>query len=178
MPSKESSQKQASRNGQITNLINADGFRPVQACLLPLESTLFLSTTHSQDDIARFPIRALVGLSFEDDLVAFWTTLLNFQGEVCGMVQDFRPTTVWTYFLDEFPSSTTVAACYLSLGEHAREYLLFHNSDPGPVTRRTGVYIVVRGGTTSSTVIAEDLFLDYELGVTRIKRWPRKGSNR
>lgn len=85
---------------------------------------------------------------------------------------------MWTHFLDDLPSSTTVVARYLGLGEHAREYLLFREPDSGSITCRAGVDIVIRGSAASSTVITKDFLLDYELRVTQIKRRSGKRLNR
>lgn len=149
-------------------LINADSFRPVQARLLPPKPALFLPTTDPQDDIARFPIRALIGLTLKHNLVTFGTTFLYLQGELCGVVQDLGPLTVRTHVLDDLSPPSAIIAGYLGLSEHSREYLLFHEPDSSTVTCWTGMNVMIRCRAASSTVIAEDLFLDHELKVTEV----------
>ena len=177
MPAKYRGQKWEFRDGQITDLVDTNGFRPVKARLLPPKPTLVFSTTHPQDNITSFPIGALVGLSLEDDFVSFWATLLDIQSEVCGMVQDLRAAAVWAHFLDDLPSSAAVATCHLSLREHSREYLLLHESDSSPVTCLAAVDVVIRGGAASPTMIAENFLLDHKLGAIHVKFKPEERLN-
>lgn len=118
---------------ETTNLVDTDSFHPVQACFFPPKSTLVSSTAHPQDHITGFPIGALISLALKHNFVAFWTTLVDLQGKVGSVVQDFSPVTVRTHFLDDLPSPPAVAACCLGLSEHAWEYLLFHEPDPSTV---------------------------------------------
>ena len=138
---------------ETTNLLDADSFRPIKARLLPPESALILPATHSQDDITRFPIWALVSLPFEYNLVTFRATPFDFQSKVCGVVQDLGTGAVGAYSLDDFPSSPAVVTRYLGLSEHAREYLLLYEPDSSTIACCTGVDIMVRGSAASSTVI-------------------------
>lgn len=134
-------------NHRITHLINANSFFPIETGLLPSPATPLFLRADAQDNIACFPIRALVRLAFKHDLMALGHARCNVQGIMRTMVNNLVSLTVRARPFDDFAPALAVVARHLTLREHAGENLLLDKLYTLTVAPRACMDIPVRGGT-------------------------------
>jgi hypothetical protein len=110
----------------LIDLVNANGFLPIQTALLSPPATVILPASDPNDDIARFPIRILIGFTLEDNFVALGHSWRYFQSEAGRMIHDLLTATMGADLADGFAVSMTLITGCLALCEHPWEYLLFN----------------------------------------------------
>ena len=97
--------------------------------------------------VSRLPVRTLIRLAFEDDLVTFRRALRHLKSVMLGVVHDFVPAAMWALLPNHRATTSALVALDLALGDHTWHYLLTDYADALTTTRGTCAITTIGGDT-------------------------------